>query len=142
VRVPQRDLRAPDLVAPEAARLEYPARAELVLGVLEDAAEGALVRRLGCLAQRLQLGHLRLDLLLRPRLQPELGARDDLPVAERRAPVGETKLLRSEPVRAVPVDHKRPLEDCGPVAPVGACVHPDSAADGAGDRAGELEAAE
>ena len=52
--------------------LEHPARAELVLRVLEDAAERALVRRLGRLPLRLQVGDRRLDLRRGPRRQPEL----------------------------------------------------------------------
>ena len=43
---------------------------------------------------------------------------------------------------AAGVDDERPDEDRLPVAPVCAGVHPDASAGGAGDRAGELEAAE
>src|SRR5436305_1252146 len=56
VRVPRRDLGAPDPVALEAARLEHAAGAELVVGVLEDASERPPVRRLRRLSLGLQLG--------------------------------------------------------------------------------------
>ncbi len=51
---------APPMQIPlQPARFEHPPRAQLVLGVLEDAAERALVRRLGRLALRVQLAHRR-----------------------------------------------------------------------------------
>src|SRR3954463_7238035 len=62
VRVPGRDLGPADAVAAEAARLEHPPRAQLVIWVLEHAPERALVRRLRRLAPRLEIGHDRLDL--------------------------------------------------------------------------------
>ncbi len=65
VRVLRRDLGAADPVPLEAARLEHPPRAQLVLRVLEHAAERALVRRLRLLAARVELAHLRLDLVAR-----------------------------------------------------------------------------
>ncbi len=142
VRVPRRDLRAADPVALEAARLEHPPGAQLVVGVLEHAAERALVGRLRGLAQGLELGHGGLDLVQRLRREPELGARDDLAVVELRVPVGEPELGRRQPVRPVAVHHERPLEDRGPVAPVGARVHPDAPADRARNRARELEPTE
>src|SRR5262245_33459668 len=46
VRVPRRDLGAPDPVALQSTGLEHPPRGQLVLGVLENAAEGPPVRRL------------------------------------------------------------------------------------------------
>ena len=57
----------PIAMALETARLEHPPRAQLVLRVLEDAPEGAPVRRLRRLAPCVQLAHLGLDLLGRPR---------------------------------------------------------------------------
>src|SRR4029079_13127214 len=63
VRVLRRALRSTAAIAPEAVRIEHPARAQLVLGVLEDAAEGAPVRRLGFLPARGQLAPPRLYLL-------------------------------------------------------------------------------
>src|SRR5436190_10947988 len=50
VRVLRRDLCAPDPVALQPARLEHPPGGQLVLRILEDAAEGAPVRRLRRLA--------------------------------------------------------------------------------------------
>src|SRR4051794_19967823 len=55
VRVPWRDLRAADAVTLQAARLEHPAGAQLVLRVLEHASVRLLVRGLGGLALGLQL---------------------------------------------------------------------------------------
>src|SRR5581483_7390779 len=72
VRVLGRDLRAADAVALEPAGLEHPPGAQLVVRVLEDAPERAPVRRLRILAARVQLAHCRLDLLGRPRRQPQL----------------------------------------------------------------------
>src|SRR5207302_10838536 len=79
VPVARRDLRTPDAVALEAARLEQPAGRQLVLGILEDAAEGALVRGLGGLALGLQLGDRALDLVRMLRRQPELDPSYHLP---------------------------------------------------------------
>src|ERR1700675_3496728 len=129
-------------MALEAARLEQPTPRQLVLGVLEDAPEGALVRRLCRFAQRLKPRHVRLDLLLRQRRQQELRPRDHLAVAQLRVPVAQPELVRREPPGPVGVYDQRALEDRGPVAPVGPGVHPDAAADRAGDRTRELEAAE
>src|SRR6476660_1246208 len=56
VRVLRRDLRAADPMPLEAAELEHPPRPELAGWVLEDAPEGALVRRLRVLAARDELG--------------------------------------------------------------------------------------
>ena len=93
--------RAADRVALQPARLEHPARAELVLRVLEDAAERALVRRLRRLAPRDQLGDRRLDLVGRPRLEPVLDLGDDLAVPELGVAVGEAELGRRQPAGAV-----------------------------------------
>ena len=126
---------------PQASSIR-PAR-ELVLRVLEDAAERALVRRLRRLPLRLQLGDRRLDLVDRPR-------RRGAARRARRPGRGRSAECRyaspssagvSQP-RAVGVDDERPLEHAGEVAAVGARVHPDAAAGRARDRAGELEAAE
>ena len=92
VRVPRGDLRSADPVAPEPAGFEHPPGRELVLRVLEDAAEGALVRRLRGLALSLDLGDRRLDLVRGTGLEPELGARDDLARAQSGAPVLEPEL--------------------------------------------------
>src|SRR5919108_701910 len=73
-RVPRRVLRPADPVPLQATGLEHPPRRQLVLGVLEYAAEGAFVRRLRRLPQRLELGDRRLDLVGRARREPELGA--------------------------------------------------------------------
>src|SRR6266540_2939626 len=81
VRVPGRDPGAADPLTLEPAGLEHSARRQLVLRVLEDAAERALVRRLYGLPQRLEPRDVRLDLLLRTRCQLELRKRDDLAVA-------------------------------------------------------------
>src|SRR4051812_4226182 len=61
VRVLRRDLRAADAVALQAARLQHATCRELVVGVLEHAAERAPVRGLSLLAPRVQRAHLRLD---------------------------------------------------------------------------------
>src|SRR5689334_20466794 len=74
VRVLRGDLGTADAMALETARFEHPARAQLMLGVLENAPEGPPVRRLRILAAGVQLPHLGLDLLRRPRPKPELGA--------------------------------------------------------------------
>src|SRR5215210_7890264 len=142
VRVTRRDLRAADSVPLQAAGLEHPPRCQLVLGVAEDAAEGALVRRLRGLPQRLQPRDVRLDLLLRQRTERELGAGDHLAVAQLRVAVAEAELGGREPARALLVDDERAIEDRGPVTAVRAGVHPDAAADRAGDGAGELESPE
>src|SRR5215831_7588117 len=97
VGVPRRDLGAPDAMAFQAAGLEHPSRAQLVLRVLEDAAESPLVRRLRRLPQRLQLADPPLDLGWVARLQTELDPRDDLAPSEPRVPVGETELVRRPP---------------------------------------------
>src|SRR5690242_3522498 len=142
VRVLRRDLRSAAAIAPEAARLEHPARAQLVLGVLEDAAEGAPVRRLGFLPARVQLAHLGLDLLRRSWPETELRANHDLPVSELRVPIAQPELRRIQPAAALGRRDERSLEQPGEVAAVSAGVHPDTPADRAGNRAGELEAAE
>src|SRR5438445_561808 len=80
VRVLRRNLRAADRVTAEAARVEHPPRAQLVIRVLEDAPERALVRRLRVLAPFVELADLGADLLARPRTQAELGLEDDLTV--------------------------------------------------------------
>src|SRR5258708_4682083 len=91
-----------------------------------------LRRRQVDLAEQLDLV-VKLDavLLVRPH--------DDLPVAEVRMPVQETELGRAQPPGAFCGGHERTLEDLGEVAAVRARVHPDAAADRAGDGAGELE---
>ena len=114
-----------------------------MLGVLEDAPEGALVRRLRGLAPRLQLGDRGLDLVRRPRRE----ARTPRARRPRRGASSECRYSRpsSAGVRQLApsaVDDERALEDLPPVAPVRARVHPDAAADRPRDRAGELEAAE
>ena len=92
---------APPIRCPfKPAGLEHPPRAELVLRVLEHAPERALVGRLRGLAQRLQPGDVRLDLLLGQWREAELGARDHLAVVQLRVPVAEAELLRSEPACA------------------------------------------
>ena len=111
--------------------------------VLEDAAERPLVRRLRRLALREQLRDLRLDRLGRARLEPEAHPRHDL--ARPRAPNGgRTARARRSASRARPVgiDDDRVDQHVAPLAPVRAGVHPHAAARGAGDRGGELEAAE
>ncbi len=56
--------------------------------------------------------------------------------------VGEAELCGREPAGPVRGRDERADEDRAPVAPVGACVHPDSPTRRPGDRARELEAAE
>ena len=77
-----------------------------------------------------------------PRLQAELGLDHDLTVLEAGVAVREPELGRGEPSAAVDGGDERALEHRREVAAVRARVHPDAAADRAGDRARELEAAE
>ena len=74
--------------------------------------------------------------------EPELGPDDDLAVAQVGVPVREAELGRREPAGAVAAHDAHTLEHLGEVAAVRTAVHPDAAADRAGDRARELEAAE
>ena len=137
--MPRRDLGAADSVTPEATGFEHPAGGQLVVGILEDASERALVRRLRRLSLRLHLPHRGLDLVLRPRLEAELSARDDLAGLQARAPVLEPELERRSPIRPVGGDDERTLEDAGDVASICAGIHLHTAADRPRDRAGELE---
>ena len=111
VRVPRRDLRPADPVAPETAGFEHSAGGELVIRILEDASEGPLVRRLGCLPPRLHVGDRRLDLLGRPPIEAELDPRDDLSVRDRGVAVREVELVRAPPLGAASVDHECTDED-------------------------------
>ena len=83
----RRNARATDRVALQAALFEHPPRSQLVLGVLEDAAERAPIRRLGRLSLREQLGHVGLHLTGGARLECEAGVRDDLTGAEIRVAI-------------------------------------------------------
>src|SRR5207244_6049261 len=132
VRVPRRDLRAADPVTLEPARLEHPASRELVLGVLEDGPERALVGRLSRLSLRLHVADGPLDLLLRTRFEPELDARHDFALAQPRAAVFQSELGRRPPVRARPGDDQRALDDPLPVAAVRPRVPLDAPAAGPG----------
>src|SRR3954469_14737939 len=140
VRVPGRDLGPTDAMALQAAGFEHPAGRELVLRVLEDAPERALVRRLGSLPPRLEVTDDRLDLARRPGRQTKLDLRDDLPVPELGVPVAQAELVRCAPVCALVVDDQCAVEDRRPVAAVCAGIHPNPAARSPRDRAGELEA--
>jgi hypothetical protein len=142
VRVPRRDERAADPVALQAAQLDHPPSPELVLGILEHAAERTLVRRLRLLAPDQHLVDGFLDLPRRARYEPELDPGDDLPGAERRVSIGEVELGTRKPSRPAGVDDERPLEDRTPVAAVGSGVHPHAAACCSRDCAGELEPTE
>src|SRR5581483_6122681 len=110
-----------------AAVLEHPPRAELVIRVLEDAPERALVRRLRRLPLREQIGHRPFDLLRWSRNQPELDTCDDLTRPQARAAIGQLELVVPEPARRPGVDDEGPLEHGFPVAAVGARVHPYAA---------------
>ena len=132
VRVPRRDLGAADPVALQAAGLEHPAGRELVVRVLEDAAESALVRRLGGLPLRLQVGDDRLDLA--PAAEASDGTRPcatTCPCSEVGVPVAQPELGRRPPICVLAVDDERAVENRRPVAAVCAGVHPDAAAGGA-----------
>src|SRR5215204_532510 len=142
VRMPGRDLRAADAVTSQPARLEHSARGELVIRVLEDASEGALVRRLCGLPAGLEVGDFLFDLFRGLRLEPELGAGDHLAGSERRTPILEPELLACAPLDALRRHDEGPLEDLRPIAPVGAGVHLHPASDRARNRAGELEASQ
>jgi hypothetical protein len=91
---------------------------------------------------RLQVGDDRLDLVDRPRRQPELDARDHLAGTKIGVAVAEPELLRRAPVARVGSHDQRALDDRCPVGAVGACIHLDAAAGGSGNRAGELEPAQ
>ena len=142
IRVLRRDLGAAAVMPLEAAGLEHPTRAQLVLGILEDAAEGPPVRRLRLLAASVQVTYLSLDLVRRPRQQPQLRAQDDLSVPELGVPVAQPELGRCQPAAAVGRRDECPLEHAGEVPAVGSAVHPYAPADRARDRTRELEAAE
>src|SRR5664280_1793796 len=92
VRVLERDSRSADSFTLEPAGVDHAPGAELALGILEHAAEGADARRLA----RSPLLLLGLDAAFYfPRgapLEPELGADDDLPGAERGASVAQAEL--------------------------------------------------
>src|SRR4029079_6077239 len=116
VRVLRRDLGSAAAMALEAPRLEHPPRAPLVLGILEDTAEGAPVRRLRILPARVQLAHLGLDLLRRPRPESQLGTNHDLSVPELRVPVAQPELRGGEPGAAFGRRDTGSLEPAGEVA--------------------------
>src|SRR5213079_3476680 len=78
VRMARRDDRAATPEAPQAARLQHSSRRQLVLRILEDAAERPLVRRLSGLPPGLHVGDYRPDLLGRARLELEVHLGDDL----------------------------------------------------------------
>src|SRR5262249_20276696 len=80
------------------------------------------------------------DLLRRAWPQAKLGAQDNLAVLQLRVPVTQPELGGSEPAGAVRRGDERALQHTGEVAAVGTSVHPDAAADRAGNGAGELEA--
>src|SRR4051812_947189 len=107
VRVARGDDRAADPVALEPHLFDQAAGAALTRRVLEDAAEGALVRRLGCLALREQLGGDRLHCLGRARLESEAHACDDLAALQAGMAGGEGELLDVERAWAAGVD-----DDC------------------------------
>ena len=142
VGVQLRDHGAADRVALQTAGLEHAAGAELVVGVLEDTAEGPLVGRLGRLALGDQRCNRRLDLVRRARDEPVLHLGDDCAVGEIGGAIRESETQRRDPGVTVDRKHAGADEEVGPVAAVGAGVHPDAAAGRAGDCAGELEAAE
>src|SRR3954451_24728248 len=82
VRVHRRDLRAADPVPLQAARFEHPAGSQVVVGVLEDAAERSPVRRLRGLPPCLELAHRRFDVVRLAGREAQLDARHDLAVAQ------------------------------------------------------------
>src|SRR5438132_4366282 len=142
VRVTRGDLRAADPMALQAAGLEHASGRELVVRILEDAAERALVRRLRRLALPLQVGDDRLDLVGRARHQPEFGRGDYLPRLKSGSSVGEPELSRRPPAGSVGAHDEGALEDRRPVAAVRARVHPHAATGRAGNGTGELEPAQ
>ena len=112
-------------------------------GFLKTRAERALRRRLRRLARvrrarapraRISAGSLGVE--------PVLDRGDDLAGADARVAVREAELGRRQPAAAVGGRDERAHDDRAPVAAVRARVHPHAAAGRAGDRAGELEAAE
>src|SRR4051794_20420493 len=142
VRVHRRDLRAADPLSPQAARFQHPAGGQVVIWILEDAAERSLVRRLRSFPPRLELADRCLDLVGLARDEPQLHARDDLSVAQGRVSVRQAQLGRRAPVGSGRGHDKSPLEDLREVGAVGAGVHPHSSARRAGYGACELKATE
>src|SRR5919198_552694 len=142
VRVARGDLRTADPVTLQPAGLEQAAGGQLVVRILEDAAERSPVRRLGRLPLRLQVGDDRFDLVRGSRRKPELHLSDDLAGLQAGVPVTQPKLGRGPPRSAFGADDERSVDNRGPVAPVRAGVHPDAAPGRAGNRARELEAAQ
>src|SRR5439155_9678329 len=118
VRVLGRDLCPADPMTLEAAGLEHATRRELVLGILEDAAECPPVRRLRRLAPGVQVANLLLDLGGVPPVQAKLGRDDDLPVSEIRMPIREPQLSRGEVTGAVRGRDEGALEYLGELAAV------------------------
>src|SRR5262245_40316150 len=96
VRVPRGDQRSADLVALETALLDHPTGTELVIRVLEDAAEGALVRGLCLLPPSLHRGDCLLDLGDRARREAEFDLRDDLAWDESGVSVRQVELVVRE----------------------------------------------
>src|SRR5438477_12566564 len=80
VRVPRGDLRAADSESLQTARLEHSTCAQLVIRILEDAAERPLVRRLCGFPLTLQIRDDGADLFGRAQRQADLDLGDDLSV--------------------------------------------------------------
>ena len=142
IRVARRDLRAADPVPAQPTRLEHPAGGQLVLRVLEHAAERALVRRLGVFPLLLHPRDDLLDLVERPRRQMELDRRHDLAWTEVRAAVVHPQLGRSQPAGALRIDHECACHHPGNFPTIGSRVHPYPAPGRPGNRTREFEAAE
>src|SRR6266511_5329389 len=104
-----------------------------MVGVLEDAPECPLVRRLRRLALRDEIGDRRLDLRLGAWLERELYLRDDLSRPQVRVPIREPKVRGRQPARSVSGRNESARGDLGPVAAVRPGVHPYASSDGARD---------
>src|SRR3954454_1696382 len=126
----------------EAALLDQPAGAAVTRRILEDAPESPLRRRLGRLALGEQLPHALPHLGGGPWLEPQASLGDHLARSGRRVPVRELEVVGVERPPPGGVDDDRLDEHRPELDAVGSRVHPDPAADRAGDRRGELEAAQ
>ena len=139
VRVLGRNAGATDRMTPKAAGLQHPPGRELVIGILEHAPERPLVRRLRVFPLLLHAGNDDFRLRLRPRLEAELRASDNLAVPEVRTPIREAELLRGLPPGPERVRNQRAAQHGRDVTPIRARVHPHTATHGPRDRAEELQ---
>ena len=138
----RRDARAADRVALETARLDQRARARALVGVLEDRPERARLARLARRCAALQLAHTRADLVAHAGLEAQDGLGDDLRAANVRVPVAQLERVGPAAARSRRRNDVGRAQHVADLAAVRAGVHAHGAADGARDRAAELDARE